>query len=55
MFTSVDFIFIAPMKLKSYGGIGLMYLCDEHGIPAEVIYDNAREESYYWNYDANNN
>ena len=28
-----DFIFVAHMNSKADGGIGLMDLCDEHGIP----------------------
>jgi len=44
VFPSWDFIFVAPMKSKADGGLGLMDLCDEHGIPAELRYDNAKEE-----------
>ena len=33
------------MKLKVDGGIGLTDICDEHGIPAELRYDNSKEES----------
>ena len=45
MFTSGDFTFVATMKSKSYGGIGLMDLCDKHVIPEELIYDNSKEGS----------
>ena len=34
LFTFCDFILVAPMKSKSYIGIGLMDICDEDGIPA---------------------
>ena len=44
VFTSGDFIFVAPMKSKADRGLGLMDLCDEHGIPAELRYDNAKKE-----------
>ena len=42
VFTSGDFVFVANMKSKEYLGICLMDLCDEHGIPEELIYDNAK-------------
>ena len=45
VFTSGEFMFVAPMKSKSDGGIGIIDLCDKHGIPAELRYDNAKEES----------
>ena len=41
--TSGEFIFIVLMKSKAYGGIGLMDLCDEHGILVELQYDNYKE------------
>ena len=40
MFTSGEFVFVAPMNSKAYGGIGVMDLCDEHAITEELIYDN---------------
>ena len=33
VFTSGYFIFVAYMKSKSDGGLGLMDLCDKHGVP----------------------
>ena len=45
VFTSGDFIFVSPMKSKADGGHGLVDLCDEIGIPAELRYDNAKEET----------
>ena len=45
MFTYKEFISVAHMKLKADGVIGLMGLCDEHGITAELRYDNTKEES----------
>ena len=45
VFTSGELIFVAPMKSKVDGGIGLMDLCDEHVIPSELIYNNSKEES----------
>ena len=33
------------MKLKVDGGIGLTDICDKHGIPSELRYDNSKEES----------
>ena len=33
VFTTRELIFVAPIKSKAYGGIGLMDLCDEHDIP----------------------
>mmetsp|Transcript_15996 Transcript_15996/g.23839 ORF Transcript_15996/g.23839 Transcript_15996/m.23839 type:complete len:1130 (+) Transcript_15996:7540-10929(+) len=45
IFTSGDFIFVSPMKSKADGGNGLVDLCDEYGIPAELRYDNAKEET----------
>ena len=45
VFTSRDFIFVVSMKSKADGGTGVMDICDEHGIPEELIYDNAKEES----------
>ena len=45
MFTYEELIFVASMKSKTDGGIGLMGLCDEHGITAELRYDNTKEES----------
>ena len=45
VFTYEEFIFVAPMKSKAHGGIVLMGLCDEHGVPAELRYDNTKEDS----------
>ena len=47
VFTSGDLIFVAPMKSKAYGGIGHMDLCDKYGVPEELRYDNAKEESIH--------
>ena len=44
MFTSGDLIFVAPMKSKVDGGIGIMNLCEEHGITEELRYDDSKEE-----------
>ena len=47
VFTSRDFIFVAPMKSKSDGGIGLIDICDDHVIPEELRSDNSTEEPMY--------
>ena len=44
VFTSGDFIFVAPMNSKTDGRIGVMDLCDDNGIPVKLIYDNDKEE-----------
>ena len=38
-------MYVASMKSKVDGGIGPMDICDEHGIPEELIYNNLEEES----------
>ena len=45
VFTSRKFMYVASMKSKVDGGIGPMDICDEHGIPEELIYNNLEEES----------
>ena len=45
VFTSRDFSFVVPMKSKEDGVIGLIHICDEHGITEELRYDNSKEES----------
>ena len=42
VFTFGEFIFIASMKSKADGGIGLMDICDKHGIVEETRYDNSK-------------
>ena len=34
VFTYWEFKFVAPMKSKSDGGLGLIYICGEHGVQA---------------------
>ena len=45
MFTSGDFIFVASRKSNADRIIGVMDLCNKHGIPEELRYNNVKDES----------
>ena len=46
VFTSGELLFVVPIKSNADGGIFLMGICDNHGIPEELIYDNTQEEKH---------
>ena len=45
VFTSREFILVAPMKSKEHGRIVLMDICDEYRIKAELRYNNYKDGS----------
>ena len=49
VFTSGNYIFVAPKNSKADGVIVLMDLCDEHVITEELRYDNYKDESMHGN------
>ena len=44
VFTSGEFTFVATMKSRADGEIGIMDICDKHGIPLELRYDHAKKK-----------